>query len=194
MGIRALDEGDPAKAKGLLERALKFPHNLGEGKLEGARDNNIHYYLGLAERALGRETEALRRLETAAAGDEEPASAMYYNDQPADMIFYQGLASRALGREERARSRFYKLISYGEKHYYDRVKIDYFAVSLPDLQLFDEDLSLRSRAHCEYLIALGSLGLGDAERAKESFDAALKINRGHQGAIMHRRLLPAQMR
>ncbi len=194
MGIRALDEGDPVKAKGLLERALKFPHNLGEGKLEGARDNNIHYYLGLAERALGRETEALRRLEAAAAGDEEPASAMYYNDQPADMIFYQGLASRALGREERARSRFYKLISYGEKHYYDRVKIDYFAVSLPDLQLFDEDLSLRSRAHCEYLIALGSLGLGDAERAKESFDAALKINRGHQGAIMHRRLLPARMR
>ena len=105
-------------------------------------------------------------LELAAAGNEEPASAMYYNDQPADMILYQGLANRALGREDRARSRFYKLISYGEKHYYDRVKMDYFAVSLPDLQLFEEDLSLRNRAHCEYLIALGSYGLGDRERAR----------------------------
>ena len=113
---------------------------------------------------------------------------MYYNDQPADMILYQGLANRALGREDRARSRFYKLISYGEKHYYDRVKMDYFAVSLPDLQLFEEDLSLRNRAHCEYLIALGSYGLGDRERAQKCYDAVLAINRAHQGAILHRQL------
>ena len=189
LGIQALNSGDAAKAKELLEKALVFPHNLGEGKLEGAKDNNIHYYLGLAERALGNETEALRHLELAAAGNEEPASAMYYNDQPADMILYQGLAHRALGREDKARSRFYKLISYGEKHYYDQVKIDYFAVSLPDLQLFDEDLSLRNRAHCEYLIALGSYGLGEKTRAAEGYDAVLAIDHCHQGAILHKRLL-----
>ena len=189
LGVKALNVGDPARAKELLEKALVFPCNLGEGKLEGARDNNIHYYLGLASRALGEKEEAARRLEMAAAGQEEPASAMYYNDQPADMIFYQGLANRALGREEAARSRFYKLVSYGEKHYYDRVKIDYFAVSLPDLQLFDEDLSLRSRAHCEYLIALGSLGLGDRDRAGKAFKAALEIDCGHQGALLHQKLL-----
>ena len=74
------------------------------------------------------------------------------------------------------------------------MKIDYFAVSLPDLQLFDEDLSLRSRAHCEYLIALGSLGLGDTERAKTGFEAVFRINRCHQGAILHRRLLPEPMK
>ncbi len=189
LGIRALNAGDAAKAKELLEKALVFPHNLGEGKLEGARDNNIHYYLGLAEKALGNEEDALRQLELAATGNEEPASAMYYNDQPADMILYQGLASRALGLEDQARSRFYKLISYGEKHYYDRVKIDYFAVSLPDLQLFDEDLSLRNRAHCEYMIALGSYGLGDLERARKCYDAVFSISKGHQGAILHRQLL-----
>ncbi len=189
LGIEALNAGDAAKAKEQLERALVFPHNLGEGKLEGAKDNNIHYYLGLAERALGHEAESLRHLELAAAGSEEPASAMYYNDQPADMILYQGLANRALGRENQARSRFYKLIAYGEKHYYDQVKIDYFAVSLPDLQLFDEDLSLRNRAHCEYLIALGSYGLGDTGRAKTCFDAVLSINCAHQGAILHQKLL-----
>ena len=114
---------------------------------------------------------------------------MYYNDQPADMILYQGLANRALGREERARSRFHTLISYGEKHYYDQVKIDYFAVSLPDLQLFDEDLTLRNRAHCEYLMALGSYGLGDTERAGKCYDAVLAIDCAHQGAILHKQLL-----
>ncbi len=189
LGIRAMNSGDAAGARELFEKALVFPHSLGEGKLEGARDNNIHYYLGLAEKALGNETESLRQLELAAAGDEEPASAMYYNDQPADMILYQGLANRALGREERASSRFHKLISYGEKHYYDQVKIDYFAVSLPDMQLFDDDLSSRNRAHCEYLIALGSFGLGDRERAAKCFDAVLQIDRGHQGAILHKQLL-----
>lgn len=189
LGIQALQSGDAAKAKELLERALVFPHNLGEGKLEGAKDNDIHYYLGLAEKTLGNENESLRQLELAAAGDEEPASALYYNDQPADRILYQGLANQALGREERAKSRFYKLISYGEKHYYDQVKIDYFAVSLPDLQLFGEDLSIRNRAHCEYLIALGSYGLGDTERASKCYDAVLNINRAHQGAILHQKLL-----
>lgn len=189
LGRQALEAGDAAGAKTLLERALAFPHNLGEGKLEGAKDNNIHYYLGLAERALGNEQAALHHLELAAAGDQEPAGAMYYNDQPADMIFYQGLANRALGREERARSRFHKLISYGEKHYYDQVKIDYFAVSLPDLQLFDEDLTLRNRAHCEYLMALGSYGLGDTERAGKCYDAVLAIDCAHQGAILHKQLL-----
>ena len=189
LGIRALREGDAAKAKECLERALVFPRNLGEGKLEGARDNEIHYYLGLAEKALGNEAESLRHLEGAAAGDEEPASALYYNDQPADRILYQGLARRALGREDRARARFYSLISYGEKHWHDRGKLDYFAVSLPDLQLFDEDLTARSRIHCQYLIALGYHGLGDTKRARKGYDAVLGQEPGHQGALLHRRLL-----
>ena len=189
LGVQALNSGNPALAKELLESALVFPQNLGEGKLEGAKDNHIHYYLGLAEKALGNEAEALRQLELAAAGGEEPASAMYYNDQPADMIFYQGLACRALGREEKARGRFHKLVAYGEKHYYDQMKIDYFAVSLPDLQLFEADLSQSSRVHCEYLIALGSLGLGDRQRAGACFEAALALDCAHQGALLHRRLL-----
>ena len=186
---RALSAGNPAEAKTLLEKALVFPHNLGEGKLEGAKDNDIYYLLGLAEQALGMEREASAHLERASAGTEEPAGMMYYNDQPADMILYQGLAHRALGREEKAASRFHKLISYGEKHYYDEVKIDYFAVSLPDLQLFDDDLTVRNRAHCEYLIALGSCGLGDRARAEKSYEEVLRIDPAHQGARIHRELL-----
>ena len=185
----ALEKGDAAKAKALLERALVFPHNLGEGKLEGAKDNNIHYYLGLCERALGNEEAAVAHLTRAAAGNEEPASAMYYNDQPAELILYEGLAARALGDADHASARFHKLIAYGEKHYYDKVRIDYFAVSLSDLQLFDEDLTVRNRAHCEYLIALGSYGLGDMERAKAYYDAALAIDCAHQGVLLHRQLI-----
>ena len=189
MARQALAAGDAARAKDLLQKALVFPENLGEGKLEGARDNNIYYYLGLAERALGNAEAAAAYLERAAAGDEEPAGAMYYNDQPADLILYEGLANLALSRKEQAAARFYKLVRYGEKHYYDEVRMDYFAVSLPDLTLFDEDLTLRNRLHCEYLMALGHYGLGDSERAAKCFDAALRIDCAHQGAILHKLLL-----
>ena len=82
---------------------------------------------------------------------------MYYNDQPADMILYQGLALRELGREQEALSHFHKLADYGEKHLFDNLTIDYFAVSLPDLQLFDENLNDRNKAHCMYLYRAGQL-------------------------------------
>ena len=52
-----------------------------------------------------------------------------------------------------------------------------------------EDLSKCNRAHCEYLIALGSYGLCDKERAKKCYDAVLAIDQSHQGAILHKKLL-----
>ena len=35
---------------------------------------------------------------------------MYYNDQPADMIYYQGLAREKLSRPVEAKARFNKLL------------------------------------------------------------------------------------
>lgn len=185
---KALSQGNPAKAKELLTKALVFPQNLGEGKLEGAKDNNVYYYLGCACEALGDTESAKRNWARASVGDEEPAGMMYYNDQPADMIFYQGLALQKLGLKDKAFRRFHKLVDYGEKHIFDHVRIDYFAVSLPDLQLFDEDLNVRNRAFCKYLIALGSYGLGDGERAARACEETLKIDCAHMGAVLHRKL------
>ena len=189
LGKKALQHGEPEKAIELFQKALVFPHNLGEGKLEGAKDNNIYYYLGIAYRQTGDETKALECLTRAALGDEEPSSAMYYNDQPADLILYEGLANLEIGDEVRASSRFHKLITYGEKHYYDHVKIDYFAVSLPDLQLFEDNLDKRNRIHCNYLIGLGYLGLGEKTKAKEFLEKVLEADKAHQGAAIHVKLL-----
>lgn len=189
LGREALQNGRPQEARERFEQALRFPRNLGEGKLEGAKDNRLYYLLGLAARAMGEEEQAVACLERACEGSGEPAGMLYYNDQPADRILYEGLAHRALGREDRAKGCFHKLIAYGEKHYFDTVQPDYFAVSLPDLQIFDDDLTLRNRAHCEYLIGLGSYGLGDVWRARECYDATLRLDPSHQGAAFHKRLL-----
>lgn len=179
MAQEALGEKAYEKAEELLRKAFVYPENLGEGKLEGTKDNHLYYHLGLALEGQGRTEEARECFENATLGTDEPAGAMYYNDQPADRILYQGLSCLKLGRVREARARFYRLIDYGERHLEDQVKIPYFAVSLPEFVIFDEDYTLRSRAHCYYLMALGNLGLGDTEKAAGFLEEAVKTEPSH---------------
>jgi tetratricopeptide (TPR) repeat protein len=184
----ALVADEPAQAKLLLLQALQVPDTLGEGKLEGAKDNDIHYLLGLCAQALGNRAEAEEEFELATVKNGDPAGMMYYNDQPADMILYEGLALRKLGRINESMARFHKLVDYGEKHYFDKITIDYFAVSLPELQLFDVDLTPRNRIHCEYLIALGNIGLGDCNLVEKTLAEILRKDCNHCGAAFHARI------
>ena len=110
---QALDKGDFDAALELLARTDRWPKSLGEGKLAGIQENNIHHLRALAYRGKGEATLAREWFEKAAIGLSEPTSAQYYNDQPPDMIFYQGLAQRELGREGEALRRFERLVEYG---------------------------------------------------------------------------------
>jgi hypothetical protein len=49
----------------------------------------------------------------------------------------------------------------------DEVKIDYFAVSLPNLLIFEDDLKARNQVHCYFLQGLGYLGLHQFEPAQK---------------------------
>lgn len=185
LGKAALAEGRFEEAIGWLTSALTYPQNLGEGKLAGAQENHIYYYLGCAHEGLGRMEEANGCWRMASQGLEEPASAMFYNDQPPDMIFYQGLAWRKLGDGREANRRFHKLVDYAEKHLFDDVKLDYFAVSLPDFLVFDDDLNLRNRIHCRYMRGLGLLGLARNGEAAAELEEALRMDGSHLGAKIH---------
>ena len=175
---------DYEEAVSLLTKAAgSYPWNLGEGKLQGAQENHIYYYLGTAYEKAGENRKAEECFEKASRGLSEPVGAMYYNDQPPEMIYYQGAAMAKLGKMKEAYSRFNKLISYGEEHIFDDVKIDYFAVSLPDLLIFEEDLNVKNRIHCLFMMALGYLGKGNTEKAEDYFDQVLSLDKNHQGAI-----------
>lgn len=143
----------------LLTECLSFPHNLGEGKLYGSQDNDIYYYLGQAHRLLGNEAKAHEMWELGTEGPTEPAAALYYNDAKPEKIYFASLCYRALGHGDKANGLAYKLINYGKQHYFDEVKKDYFAVSLPDLLVWEEDLNVRNRRHCENMIKLGEQAL-----------------------------------
>jgi tetratricopeptide (TPR) repeat protein len=181
-----LGEGRFAEAVDCLERARVYPDNLGEGRLAAAPENQIDYFLGRAYEGLGDGERARACFERASLGSLEPVSPLYYNDQPPEMIFYQGLALGGLGRESEAEAIFERLVGYGREHLDDRVTVDYFAVSLPDFLVFDDDLERRSRVHCHFMMALGYLGLGQNGEAAYHFERVLALAPHHLGAVVHR--------
>ena len=172
---RGVDSSAVDKATKLLEECLVYPPHLGEGKLYGAQDNDILYFLG--------------RYEEGTAGPTEPAAAMYYNDAKPDKIFYAGLCYRKLGQEDKARSLFHKLVNYGKQHIFDHVTMDYFAVSLPDLLIWEDSLDTKNLIHCKYLLALGYLGLGDTEKALRYLSEVEALDINHQGIQQLRTLI-----
>ncbi|MGZ3756757.1 MAG: DUF5107 domain-containing protein [Mucilaginibacter sp.] len=172
-----------------LEKTKSYPHNLGEGKLYGTQENDIFYWLGCAYDGLNQYEKAQFYWDKATKGLSEPSAAMFYNDQQPDKIFYQGLAWNKLGNNDLAEAIFRNLVDYGNTHENDSIKIDYFAVSLPDLLIFEDDLTKRNYIHCKYISALGWLGLKCFEEAERDFAIVLREDAQHFGAKTHLNLL-----
>ena len=173
----------------LLNAARHYPDNLGEGKLYGAQENDLDYLTACAYEGLSQPDKANEFFKQATIGISEPVQAIYYNDPQPDKIFYQALAWIKLGEPAKSESIFNKFIQFGEKHINDEIRIDYFAVSLPDMLVFDIDLNQRNQQHCNYLIGLGNIGLGNYKKAEEYLESVLKNNINHQGAATYLRMI-----
>ena len=161
---QALADGTPEslrEAIALADRTRTYPSNLGEGKLDNVPDNRADYLCGCAWRALGEEEKARACFIRATAGPRTPEPVRYYNDQPSDYIYDQGMAFHALGDDEQAKKSFHQLITFGERHLFDRVSYDFFAVSMPELEVYQDDIQQRSDDYCRRLIALGRKGLSE---------------------------------
>ena len=188
---QALTKHEYERAVKLLNECLDYPHHLGEGKLYGAQENDFYYLLGIAFDALGQKEKAHACWEEATKGPQEPAAAMYYNDAKPDKIFYQGMALLKLGRKDEANGRFYKLINYGKQHVFEKQTMDYFAVSLPDLLIWDDSLDMKNLIHCKYMLALGHYGMGDKKHAEHYLKEVEALDNNHQGIQQFRSLISA---
>ncbi|HTJ14833.1 MAG TPA: DUF5107 domain-containing protein [Dinghuibacter sp.] len=181
----AIDRGDYDEAEALLNATIDYPENLGEGKLYGTPENDRLYYMGCIHDAKGNAKAAQAAWAAATKGSAEPAQAIFYNDPQPDKILYQALAWRRLGDKATSDAIFERFIDFGTKHLHDSIRIDYFAVSLPDMLVFDQDLDQRNRQHCHYLIGLGRFGLGQAAEAERHLTEVLRSDPNHQGAQWH---------
>ena len=197
---KALGHNEAKRAIELLNECLEYPHHLGEGKLYGAQENDFYYFLGIAYKMEGDTLRARECWEKATQGPQEPAAAMYYNDAKPDKIFYQGLTLLKLAElEERsdaaaqlrgqANGRFYKLVNYGKQHLFEHVVMDYFAVSLPDLLIWEDSLDVKNRIHCLYMLSLGYYGLGDKAHAERYLKEVEQLDANHYGTQAFRSLM-----
>lgn len=203
LAMQCLSEGNCQQAIRLLKQCLDYPHHLGEGKLHGAQENDFYYLLGIAYARLGNDDKARQCWKQATMGPQEPAAAMYYNDAKPDKIFYQGMALLSLAEADNAKGdtasaqqhtdlahgRFYKLVTFGKNHLHEKQVMDYFAVSLPDLLIWEDTLDARNKIHCHYMLALGYYGLGDTERAMRHLNELSALDINHQGVQSLRTLM-----
>lgn len=191
--IRLIEKERYDEAIDLLKASKTYPHNLGEGKLPGAQDAMADYYIGKAFLGKQDETSARQYFHMAVQKEETPSSVLYYNDQPSDFIFYQALAKEELGDMKGAKKCYHQLLSFGEKHIFDEVDFDYFAVSLPEIEVFPTHPRERNRLYCMYLMALGNTGLGKITEARMLLEEILEGTPGYQGAVEHLTYLGQQI-
>jgi len=169
LGRQALEAGDATAALDHFEAARSYPRNLGEGKHFLAEERHLDYYSGLVLATLGRGDDAHQRWEAAAS----PSTTFNFQTH------YRALALAALGREPESGRVFQELRAYAERQMNAVVKADYFATSLPNFLLFEDDLEKRNRIECLFLRGLANRGLGRIAEAREDLRQALRLDPNH---------------
>jgi tetratricopeptide (TPR) repeat protein len=166
IGREALAAGKAREALEHFEAARHYPHNLGEGKHLLTLERDLDYYSGLATLKLG-DLDTARCYWSAAA---VPLPALGIQS------YFQALALRELGNDESACALLTDLAEFAARKMKTDPEIDYFATSLPNMLLFEDDLKERNTAACLLLMAYAQLGLGDIDKARSLFQQILQID------------------
>ena len=172
IGRALLERCDWEQALAHFSAAREYPQNLGEGKHLLTRETHLDYFSGRALSQLGRKDEANRSW-TRAAADSHPITCLTY---------YAAMGLEALGRKTEAGTLFEEMRTFAERQIQADVKIDYFATSLPNLLLFEDDLQKRNQVDCLFLLALSELGMRNTERAVELLNEVLTLDCNHIAA------------
>ncbi|MEF3103107.1 DUF5107 domain-containing protein [Raoultella terrigena] len=182
VALQAIEGQAYSAATQRLEEALRYPLNLGEGRLPGQTDNDIWYLLAHCAAQAGETQRAAACYQRASLGGASLDAGRYYNDQPADYLFWQGMALRKSGDVQQADRHFHNFIDWARRHRDDVPDADFFAVSLPDLVVLDVPAAQQHRQHCLFIEALGYLGLGNMADYRQAIQQLLVINPAHDKA------------
>jgi tetratricopeptide (TPR) repeat protein len=180
LGRKALSVGDPGTALAHFSVAMKTPDSLGEAYHLLQAKADVNYWIGKATKALGRMDEAEQFFAACAneVGDFSNMAVVAHSP----LSYYRGMALRELGQHEEAGKFFENLKTYAEQGIGDVAKIDYFATSLPNLLVFEEDLQAQRESEFNLLIALACHGLGDREGARGALSKMMAFTHTDQRA------------
>jgi len=171
LGRALLAQGNAEAAIEHFSMPLRPPESLGESKHPLANNSHVYYWLGEALAACEDQQGAARMYERAARqlSDFQRMSVEPFSN----MTYWSGLALNRLGRTEEATDLFRKLLHYAAKLDDETATIDYFATSLPDLLLFEDDLGERLRTRAKLLRASALIGLGESEEGRSLIEQVL---------------------
>ena len=155
LGLAALKAENPIGALTHFEAARVYSHNLGEGKHLLTLQRDLDYFSGVAADHLG-DVEKARTYWTAGSGP---------LPSPSVHTYFRALSLRALGEEEACRATLEEVARFAQEKAKETPRIDYFATSLPNLLLFDDDLKKRGRVEATALMGLAAHGLGEHAKA-----------------------------
>ena len=138
LGQAALTAGDAEKALEHFNLAMETPDRLGEKYHLLQAKADVTFWQGKALRALGGEKESITKFEAAAAesGDFQGMAVTAYSE----LTVFKALALRELGREAEARAVLEAMVAHAVAESKIPARIDYFATSLPNLLVFEEDI------------------------------------------------------
>jgi tetratricopeptide (TPR) repeat protein len=181
IGRKALDAGDASRAFAHFTAAMDTPESLGEAYhlLQAMAD--VNYWIGRSLKALGREVEA-RECFTRSANESGDFSDMAVTTH-SPLSYFRGLSMQELGCEDEARAIFADLATFAETKPKQAATSDYFATSLPNLLVFDEDLQARRDAENHLLLALAHHGLGEATAARAALEKTLAFTCSEQRCV-----------
>ena len=169
LGRALVDQGQPAAALAHFEAARTYPRNLGEGKHLLTSEADLDYYSGLALARAGNGDQALGCWRKAAASPAGTDAAAYY----------RALALHALGRTQESREALQGLLHAANRLMQEEAKLQYFATSLPNFLLFEDDLQKRQTVNCVYLTGLALLRLERPDDAAAAFRKTLALDVNH---------------
>jgi tetratricopeptide (TPR) repeat protein len=173
LGAAALSSSDAHSALEHFEAARNYPWNLGEGKHLLTLERDLDYLSGCAAQMLGDAGQTASYWQAAAA----PLPAVGTHS------YFQALGAIALGEVERGQKILHDLRNSAERQRDTTVKSDYFATSLPNMLLFEDDLQQRNRAESLFLRALAALGLNQFAQAQECLREVIALDPNHLFAL-----------
>lgn len=172
LGQKGLKAGDHQAALAHFKACKVYPDNLGEGKMITTPENNIDYFIGLAEEAIGNKAAAEHAFNLAATKQLNST----------DMLYFEALACRKLGRESDEQQAIARIKQVFSDAVTRVPEIDYFAISLPDFLVFDNDLVLSNQIDSLCFSALAKALTGDIEQAASLLNDILALDPAWQKA------------
>jgi len=181
IGRKALGASDAAQALAHFTGAMDTPESLGEAYHFLQAKADVNYWIGRAMKALGRDQDANEHFDRSAAETGDFSEMAVTAHSP--LSYYRGLSLQELGRHREAEELFSSLMAFAETKLTEPACIDYFATSLPNLLVFEENLQARRDAEMHLLIAMAHQGRGDTEAARVALDGVFSFTNADQHAL-----------